>query len=321
MAPIKVFLSYAHEDRAAVRKLYLDLRSAGFTPWLDEEDILPGQDWELEIRRSMKDSDFCILCLSQTSVAKRGYIQREMKRALDLLDEFPEGSIYLVPARIDNCPVPESLTRRQWVDLFHPGGLNKLIKALQFEVARRNRQRVPPRQASTQFSDIGFSVDSKVKESVERLQFTVNQLEPYLRLISDTQHELTAAISKLGPLSNQWRGKVSEAELLRRLEATQQIVDLAIAVVEGTTPVSTFLGYCSLLGGIGPGNVDEARQNFNTMAVGTPAIIGRTTDLLNALQRATWLPSEVAYSLVCATDQIRNQASLLQKDLSTFGRT
>ncbi len=42
--PLRVFLCHSSRVKAAVRKLYALLQSDGFDPWLDEEDILPGQD-------------------------------------------------------------------------------------------------------------------------------------------------------------------------------------------------------------------------------------------------------------------------------------
>jgi hypothetical protein len=55
----------------------------GFEPWLDEEDLLPGQIWADEIPRALKASEFILVFFSRNSVAKRGYVQREMKMALD----------------------------------------------------------------------------------------------------------------------------------------------------------------------------------------------------------------------------------------------
>ena len=54
--PLKVFLSYAHADAAAVRSLYNRLVADGVDAWLDEEKILPGQDWEREIRKAVRFS-------------------------------------------------------------------------------------------------------------------------------------------------------------------------------------------------------------------------------------------------------------------------
>jgi len=49
--PLKVFFSHAHADREAVKSLYDRLIADGVDAWLDKEKLLPGQDWELEIRK------------------------------------------------------------------------------------------------------------------------------------------------------------------------------------------------------------------------------------------------------------------------------
>ena len=50
---LKVFLCHAHADRDPVRALYARLTNDGVDAWLDKEKLLPGQDWELEIRDAM----------------------------------------------------------------------------------------------------------------------------------------------------------------------------------------------------------------------------------------------------------------------------
>ena len=47
---LKVFLCHAHADRDPVRALYTRLTTDGVDAWLDKAKLLPGQDWELEIR-------------------------------------------------------------------------------------------------------------------------------------------------------------------------------------------------------------------------------------------------------------------------------
>jgi hypothetical protein len=127
---LRVFLCHASEDKAPVRSLWRTLGSWGHEPWLDEEQILPGQDWEREIRHAMKQAHIVLVCLSPRS-EKKGYVQKELRRALDIADEQPEGTIFIIPVKLESCSVPERLTRWQWVDLFSPGGEARLEAALQ----------------------------------------------------------------------------------------------------------------------------------------------------------------------------------------------
>jgi hypothetical protein len=135
----RIFLCHATEDKAQVHEVYHRLRGIdGFEPWLDEEDLLPGQNWTREIPRVLQKSDFILIFLSRNSVAKRGYVQREMKLALDALQELPEGTIHTIPVRIDDCDVPEDFQSYQWANLFAPNGFDHIVRAIRTELAKRS---------------------------------------------------------------------------------------------------------------------------------------------------------------------------------------
>jgi len=125
-----IFISYARDNDKQARELYNRLKQAGFNPWLDQENIFPGQDWENEIRKAIKDADIFLACLSKNSLQKRGVIQKEFKLASEVLNEYPDSKVYFIPVRFDDCEVPERMAKLQWVDLFSPVGYAKLIQAL-----------------------------------------------------------------------------------------------------------------------------------------------------------------------------------------------
>lgn len=105
--------------------------NSGFVPWLDEEELLAGQDWQLEIAKAVRAVDVVIVCLSRSSVGKAGFVQREIKHALDVADEQPEGTIFLIPVKLEECETPERLRRWHWVNLFEDRGYERLVAALQ----------------------------------------------------------------------------------------------------------------------------------------------------------------------------------------------
>jgi hypothetical protein len=123
-----VFISHASEDNAAAKRLAKRLKEDGFDPWLDLERLLPGQDWNLEIEKAMRESGAILLCFSEESVAKESYIQREYKRAMLIQEEKPEGTIFVIPVRLDDCDLPFYMREIQWVD--YPDGYQKLVEAL-----------------------------------------------------------------------------------------------------------------------------------------------------------------------------------------------
>ena len=51
---ISIPLCHAHADRDPVRGLYSRLTKDGVDAWLDKAKLLPGQDWELEIRKAVR---------------------------------------------------------------------------------------------------------------------------------------------------------------------------------------------------------------------------------------------------------------------------
>lgn len=101
-----------------------------FYPWLDEEKLLGGQEWEREIPKAVKKSDVVIVCLSHEAINKAGYVQKEIKDALDEAEKKPEGTIYIIPLKLEEWDVPERLQRWHRVNLFEEKGYERLMSSL-----------------------------------------------------------------------------------------------------------------------------------------------------------------------------------------------
>ncbi len=139
----RVFLAYAEEDRAEVKKLYHVLREAGFEPWMDQENLLPGQNWPRAIDHAIELSDFFLGCFSRRSRIKRGHFQCELRYALDLAARVPLEDIFLVPVRLNDCEIPRHIARKtQYVDLFPDWqrGVKKLVKMMRQEMIERSQR-------------------------------------------------------------------------------------------------------------------------------------------------------------------------------------
>lgn len=126
---LKVFLCHAHADRNTVHELYACLIQDGVDAWLDKEKLLPGQDWELEIRKAVREADVVIVCISK-QFNQAGFRQKEVRLVLDTALEQPEGEIFIVPARLEECDALESLRKWHWVNLFEDDGYEMLMRAL-----------------------------------------------------------------------------------------------------------------------------------------------------------------------------------------------
>ncbi len=116
---LRVFLCHASQDKPAVRELCQQLAAEGWIePWLDEEKLLPGQEWDLEIEKAVESADVVLVCLSNRSVDKEGYVQKELRFVLNIAEQKPEGTIFVIPLKLEECPVPRRLRSWQWVNYF-----------------------------------------------------------------------------------------------------------------------------------------------------------------------------------------------------------
>lgn len=126
----KVFVSYSRDDYNIASEIYLFLKENRCIPWMDRYDLVPGQEWKLEIHKNIKSSDFFVACLSNNSISKKGYVQKELKEAMSILDEVPEGQIFIIPIRLDDCIVPVALVEKHWLDWLNPNAKSLLLKAV-----------------------------------------------------------------------------------------------------------------------------------------------------------------------------------------------
>jgi hypothetical protein len=127
------FISYAREDQPAAVRLYAELKAIGVDPWLDLAELLPGHEWQPAIRQAIREASHIIVLISANSVQKTGFVQNEIREAIDLADSRPPGAIFVIPARLDETtPKYERLLRLQWVDMFpdYDAGFRRLAAAL-----------------------------------------------------------------------------------------------------------------------------------------------------------------------------------------------
>ena len=176
--PLKVFLCHASTDKPKVRELYRYLKRRGIQPWFDEEHLVGGQDWQVEIPKALATSDAIIICLTKNSVDKEGYIQKEIKFALDKALEMPEGRIFLIPVKFEECEVPFTLSRYQWVDLTIEAGYSKMMKALKFRASQLERSTIELSKKSVEEEIAEREVAEKVaREKAEKDAAEKEQLD------------------------------------------------------------------------------------------------------------------------------------------------
>jgi hypothetical protein len=121
-----VFLSYAREDRAAVRLLKAQLEAANIDTWMDEEDLEPGDNFRQVIHDNIKNASFFIAIISRSlndldqQERRLGrFVWREWKWAVDANMDRRDGDRFLQPLVIDNTPAGATFVEPPIRDFSH----------------------------------------------------------------------------------------------------------------------------------------------------------------------------------------------------------
>lgn len=170
--PLRVFLCHSSNDKPAVRELYKKLRAEPWIqPWLDEEELYPGQDWNMEIEKAVEAADAIIVCLSKGSVTKEGYVQRELRIVIDFAEYKPEGTLYIMPVRLEECEPPRRLRLWQYADYFEgqrERGLQRLLVSLRRRAESLNLHFEKPKLS-------GDDITNWLKENLEEIHIAKKQ--------------------------------------------------------------------------------------------------------------------------------------------------
>jgi len=141
---IKLFIGHASEDKSTALDIYNRLKEAGYSPWIDKHDLIPGFSWEDQIQSAIKESTIFLACLSNLSVTKKGYLNKELRSALSILAELPAGHAFIIPIRLDECDVPSmrisnfdvNLRDPQWLNYWEANSFAKLEKAISMQCSK-----------------------------------------------------------------------------------------------------------------------------------------------------------------------------------------
>jgi tetratricopeptide (TPR) repeat protein len=136
----KIFISYAHEDAHAANRLFNELKEFDdpddphLKLFLDKE-ILPGQKWRNVLENALMESQYFIILLSTNSIEKNTEaFQEELKVAIDTAKKHPDNERYIIPIRLDDCEIFETLQDLHTIDFFPDWkyGFEKILYALGF---------------------------------------------------------------------------------------------------------------------------------------------------------------------------------------------
>lgn len=193
---MKVFLSYAKEDKEFVLECYEELKRKNFEPWMDEHDLLPGQAWDECLKANMKDTDVVLAFMSSKSVSKIGYVQRELKYFADKRKDFPEGFIYLIPIQLDQCEVPTSIASEiQFINInknLNSKEWDKVLRSLGLASQQRNIEQINENTNKPRVELL------EISESVKSLTgYEFNSSYPSIKSDNNNFNEVNLLISSL----------------------------------------------------------------------------------------------------------------------------
>lgn len=190
---IRIFLSYTKADVERADEIYDWLTQKGSVIWKDDKSIVPGQNWDHEIKKALDKAQLVLVLISNNSVSKRGYVQREIKAALDKLLEKLIDDIYIIPILLDDdAIVPDILSSIHYVKYSDPRFREKVVDSINAQLERLGQER----RESGEPQDIQWSTSTLREEwdgipgyefECEFLKFTssrfpnVGQIGEYIR--------------------------------------------------------------------------------------------------------------------------------------------
>lgn len=104
-----IFISYSHKDVIAARLLEYSLEKKGYTVFIDESDISPGENYKHVIQQNIEKSKYFLLLWSEFAEESE-YVKYEYNFAQEI-------SKKITPVFLDNTPLPPQLNKIQGVKL------------------------------------------------------------------------------------------------------------------------------------------------------------------------------------------------------------
>lgn len=240
-----VFLMYSSPDKAMVEAIHTKLLEVGVESWMDTKRIIAGDDWEKEIMTAIRNSSLVLIFLSNSSITRLSYFQKEIRYALDRASEMPVGELFIIPVKLDNCPIPDVLKKYQFVDFSKSKekGWKALIQSIN---TKQKRLKLPLSPK------IKFDINSNTEQEIETNdnEIKINKFSPNIINTAKTTNDIINNIFNIAnnllsyPSSDIERIAASQIQLLTSyysLVLTQAQRSFTWALIWAFVGISSFI--------------------------------------------------------------------------------
>src|ERR1051325_8076056 len=124
---MKIFISHASKDAAVARQLAQELKLAGHSVWIPENEVLPGDNWAKKVGQALEDSDLIVVLVTRNAFQSEA-VTKDIQYALPA--EHIKGR--LIPVYIGPESKPPS--QMPWI--------LKKLEPLRVKGRKRNWQKV-----------------------------------------------------------------------------------------------------------------------------------------------------------------------------------
>jgi len=204
----EIFVSYSKKDSEFAKKLYSDLKSAGFDVWMDREGIRGGDQWRPTIEKNLKLADKVIVLISPNSMAS-DWVRHEGSMAY----AWEKAIIPLLVGHVHS--LPPWVEETQWID-FENQAYERALDALVFELT--------PRTLAQEYLDKQLLIYQNTGDLIG---------EARLRIIEEESESLSISPDKKELI------ELSRAAVLRVKRKRQAIIAVAILLFGAAVSITT----------------------------------------------------------------------------------
>ena len=112
---VRIFVSYASEDRPLAERIAFGLRDEGHTVFLDRDDLPAGQTYDGQIRRAIETSDLFIFLISPSAIESGRYTLTELEIARRRIRQLKFGILPVAIEPVDRDRLPATLMALTWL--------------------------------------------------------------------------------------------------------------------------------------------------------------------------------------------------------------